>query len=295
MPLGSQVRGTKQYLPSIFPCDISSVVVRMSRNDGSISITVLDDRTGEPISGANVVLMRGDSTDVISGTSGSDGIFAVAPIAAGRYIVEISHRGYAEQASPSYYHPRPGEDVAGTVRLHPLGGELTVTALNDTTDAPIAGANIVVVSNWGNGEQVATGITGSDGTFSTAWLPIGGYSVLVSHAELRPGRCFHLGDGRSAQSCLSRTNGPRGDQRARRGAHRRPGRDPEFARVLTRPQPSIIDVAWPAPRCLDCGGPGAGEQASCGPGVAGDRRQAGPCEGGGGDHGTREGMSEQRP
>ena len=76
--------------------NVASTKVAVGTATGSISGTLLDQKTGQPLSFASVVLLQahGDSSFVAGAQTGDDGAFEMAKVAAGQYMLKATVLGY---------------------------------------------------------------------------------------------------------------------------------------------------------------------------------------------------------
>jgi hypothetical protein len=140
---------------------------------GSISGTITDSVTGAPISGAKVMVNCRNSA-----TTGSDGRYTIANLAAGDYTVSAMKMGaYRMKSYPTAVHVADGQAVTGIdIALAPMGGgggngSISGTVYDKKTNAPIAGARVTASGC----SRSAT--TGNDGTYTIAGLADGSYTA----------------------------------------------------------------------------------------------------------------------
>jgi hypothetical protein len=130
---------------------------------------------GTVVPGALIV--AADARGVVAGSanSGPDGMFTLAELASGRYVLAARAEGHRPAAE--------WVDVADGVGVHrDLAIARTGSAVGGTVCAPngspVGDARVVLLDPDGN--LVATGITGVDGRYRFADLPAGKYAVVVS-------------------------------------------------------------------------------------------------------------------
>lgn len=163
----------------------TSLTVRLEpRIGGKVTVTVLDDRTNQPIEGATIKIYEESSYygDLVGeGFTGTNGTFTSSQLPGGDYEIVAYHPDYF-----SWYGStdvRIAGDASGTIHLTPiLNGIFTLIVLDSQTDAPIAGATVTVKRS---GVTYATGSTGNDGVFTTGELPasVYSYSYEVTHPD----------------------------------------------------------------------------------------------------------------
>ena len=160
------------YEPVQVNDDTQNTIRMAPRVAGTLTITVLDENTGEPVIGANVDV-GGRGVQTASGVTDGDGVFTTAQLPADDYSVVVSHIGYFD----SHEYVRISGETNTLVYMTPrVAGALTVTVMDDL---PLEDALVVVTSG---DAQVAAGTTDTAGEFTTGRLPAGDYSVTVSHA-----------------------------------------------------------------------------------------------------------------
>jgi uncharacterized protein (DUF2141 family) len=139
---------------------------------GSISGTITDSATGSPIAGAKVMVNCHTSA-----TTGSDGRYTIANLAAGDYTVMAMKMGaYAMKAYPNPVHVAEGQAVTGIdIALAPMGGggngSISGTVYDKKTNAPIAGAKVTASG------CMKSAMTAEDGTYTITGLADGSYTV----------------------------------------------------------------------------------------------------------------------
>jgi 5-hydroxyisourate hydrolase-like protein (transthyretin family) len=154
----------------------------------TVSGTVTDDGTGNPIGGAAVSVSIGMGMDVqiVYDTTGADGTYEINTTAGGggaggaRAIVAVSADGYLSQTSdPHMFNPNDGrpdaivQDFALVAGEDPVGDSLYVsgTVTASASGDPIPGATVTVrlVAGLGD-EQTATATTDDDGNYAIAMV-----------------------------------------------------------------------------------------------------------------------------
>lgn len=162
----------------------------------SISGTVLDDPTGDPIPGAtvNAFALTGD-VPVASTTTDASGNFTLSPLASGSYLVEVipadpathlaewfenvSDRASATQVSTD------GPVTALDIRLARARVSASGTVTDAQTGLPLAGVSVAAYLPAGT-EPIATATTDDQGRYTIANLPPGSYTVRFEVAHYTP-------------------------------------------------------------------------------------------------------------
>ena len=182
-------------------------VIPSAPSEGSqISGTVVDDSTGEPIEGAVVSVFPAASGQVnpaqqmYSTATDADGHYTIAGIPAGSYAVGCWARGYVAEFYDGKTTPQEADvleldgasEVSGidfglaparahesTFEPNSAVGKATVSgSVTDPQGQPIEGAYVYAFD--GDGQIVASEITGSDGHYSLVGLESGEYYVMAT-------------------------------------------------------------------------------------------------------------------
>src|SRR5690606_292260 len=142
-----------------------------------VTITVMDGGTDTPISGASVVVTNLDtSTVAASGTTGPAGTFVAENLEPAYYTITTNAPGFFEGEAGIYLFGDGTDDLATTVFMNRnTSGVLTLTVLDQNTDAPIPDVS-VVVSNV-DSVVLQRGSTNAAGVFVSQELP-GGVAYL---------------------------------------------------------------------------------------------------------------------
>lgn len=163
-------------LVALFACAATlsaATAPKAALGTGSIAGTITDSVTGQPIAGAKV--MAGCCGQ--SATTGGDGTYIIADLAAGDYTVKAMKCGaYVMKAYPTPVHVAEGQAVTGIdIALAPMGGggngSISGTVYDKRTNAPIAGAKVTA------GCCGKYALTAEDGTYTITGLADGSYTV----------------------------------------------------------------------------------------------------------------------
>ena len=167
---------------------------------GSISGTVRDHSSGQPMRRVQVVLAPGvDDTDAIAATTDNSGQFQFTDIVSGRYSLRASRPGYLPAAFaqteftrlPFMFPLLPGEDLGGVIiRLRPAGVISGAVYFGDGESA--VGVPIQLIREYHfrgrQGYEVFGRATTDDrGNYRIFGLPPGSYYVVAAYASPNPG------------------------------------------------------------------------------------------------------------
>lgn len=168
-----------------------SALPGLAEQAGTISGTLVDSATGQPIEKAAVTLTPVPARDHLTAvTTGSDGHFEFAGLAGGKYSLQARARGYLSQAFnqhqgySSAIAVGPGLDPENlTFRLPP---ECVITgAVSDEAGEPVRGAQVsLYVDSIAAGSREARPaqqeITDDQGGYHFGHLESGEYYIVVS-------------------------------------------------------------------------------------------------------------------
>ncbi|OIV38639.1 MFS transporter [Mangrovactinospora gilvigrisea] len=135
---------------------------------------------GSPVPGAAVTLIDASGRQLGRTTSEEDGSYALAVPGAGSYVLIGAAGGQRPQAETVVVGDRGLEHDL----LLPAGTSLVGTVLGGDPVGPLAGA--LVVATDAQGQVVASGAAGADGTFRFAELAPGTHTLTASHDGHRP-------------------------------------------------------------------------------------------------------------
>jgi hypothetical protein len=155
--------------------------------------------SGQPVSGATVTVANGRGEIAGAVTTGADGSYRLSQLAEGQYTLVVAAAAYAPLA----------EQVAveeGGLAQHdvelPASGRVVGTVLTADGGQPFAGAQVILANEVGT--EVATTVTGPDGTFTVSDVPSGRYTLVAS--GYRPGvASLPAGNGRTRQADVTLT------------------------------------------------------------------------------------------
>jgi hypothetical protein len=146
---------------------------------------------GKPVAGVTVSVTGSNGVGAASVTTGTNGAYSVAGLAAGSYTVCFNPVGGSTGASTTGFLAQCWKDAAsgGTPTTVAVSNTGTVTGI-DAALAPAGSISGTVTGSGGtlaagvtvsigdaDGEPVSYAVTGSDGTWAAPWLPPGTYTV----------------------------------------------------------------------------------------------------------------------
>ena len=160
------------------PEGIDFTLAAISNDLGTISGTVTDAASGDPLADAHVSLRRADDNhfhrDVMTG---EDGTYTFDDVRAGTYMLECGMEGYIPMEYPDPVMVN-GDDITGIdFALQELVfGSISGTVTDAGTGDPLAGVH-VVAEMVGDHHFHHDATTGDDGTYMIDELPPGDYTV----------------------------------------------------------------------------------------------------------------------
>ena len=139
---------------------------------GSISGTVTDFVTGNPLVGATVACTG--SPTCSSTNSGSGGTYTLSNLVAGNYTVQVTFTGYAPESQTDTV--TTGAAPTLNFALIPNPGSITGTVTDSITGSPISGANVSCTGPSSCGPTT----TAANGTYTLSSLTEGTYQVTFA-------------------------------------------------------------------------------------------------------------------
>jgi hypothetical protein len=133
-------------------------------NPGSITGTVTDGATGQPVSGAGV------SDGGASTSTAASGLYTLAGVTEGSYTLTVTAAGYAAQTATVSVNP--GAATTQNISLSPNPGSITGTISDARTAQPILGASV------SDGATMTS--TNAAGQYSFTGLAEGSYTISAS-------------------------------------------------------------------------------------------------------------------
>ena len=152
---------------------------------GNLEVTVVDKTTGDPVSGATVVIKKGDQK-IDEVTTGNDGKVTVNNLPTGDYTVEVSKvpegKDYVVPTSPTTVTVPKNDTGRETIQLT-QNGTLEIQVREEGTPNPIAGATVYLVKDGGstsNAEDVLKSqLVGATGNVTFTGIAPGDYDVVI--------------------------------------------------------------------------------------------------------------------
>ncbi|GAA2249137.1 MFS transporter [Streptomyces ruber] len=129
---------------------------------------------GSPLPDAAVTLTDVHGQAVATTRSGPGGDYAVTDVAAGEYTLAVGAHSFRPAACPVTV--RPAHETRQDVEL--MGGEVLRGTVRAGAGRPVEDAHVTLLDVTGN--VVGTLVTGSDGAYRFADLPVGEYTVVAS-------------------------------------------------------------------------------------------------------------------
>jgi hypothetical protein len=167
---------------------VAAVACTPAPEPTSVIGTVVDADTLAPLDGA-IVVARGAGTGDVAATDTSDaeGAFALTPLAAGVYDVDVERFGYAPQARTDVTTLAGATADLGVIALvrHAPSRMYGSASSDEAFSMPLAGVR-VAARVAGTDTEVAIGFTDEHGAFDLAPVPAGTYDVDLSKSGYVP-------------------------------------------------------------------------------------------------------------
>ncbi len=158
------------------------ILLRTSGIAGRVSVD------GMGLAGVTVTLTGGDLDEAMTAMTDMDGQYAIAGLAAGDYTVAISGYDAVEYSFTDSQDVMLGDDDTEIVNF--MGRKLRTAAVMVSVTADGAGlagvgASLIHITNLAtqSGSVIATGVTGTDGTYTFSDLLAGAYGVQIAGAD----------------------------------------------------------------------------------------------------------------
>ena len=147
---------------------------------GSITGTVTDVVTGQPVAGATVSY-AGPKSTTGSATTATNGTYSFTSLPEGGYSVSASANGYVSWTGSAVV--TPGSTTPEPIALTPQSGGISGRVTSSAgSKGPLAGAVVSYSGPSGTGSTT----TAADGTYSLTNLVEGGYQVTASATNFAP-------------------------------------------------------------------------------------------------------------
>ncbi|MEK1833440.1 carboxypeptidase-like regulatory domain-containing protein [Priestia megaterium] len=158
---------------------ITDFTAQLIANPGSLDGLVINEQTGEPIAGANVIIRRAGATAIIvaNATTNSEGNYIVDNLVSGAYLITATESGFGTNTVGTSII----SDTIATanISLTPLTGILTGT-VTDPQGNPITGNNTQIQVFDQNGILLKLLVADDTGAFTVLDLAPGSYELIIT-------------------------------------------------------------------------------------------------------------------
>ncbi len=172
---------------TLSPGLIQTVDFVLEENPGTLTGTVLDEISGDPIAQADVVIYDLSNEPLLSTTTDENGIYEVSGLAPGSYTVKAAAFGFAANSQSVTIR----SNTTTTANFQLARNPAQITGIVRTEEGtPIRNASITVVSQDGqiaslvtsmaSGDIVGRGVTDLNGEYFIGNLPAGTFIVVAS-------------------------------------------------------------------------------------------------------------------
>ncbi|MGM7701591.1 carboxypeptidase regulatory-like domain-containing protein [Pseudalkalibacillus sp. Hm43] len=153
--------------------ETEEVNMNLLPNPGSLTGTITDEDTGDPLSEASLKITDAFGITNAHAITDINGQYAVDSLTPGNYVITIAADGRGAKNISAYIEPDQTTEL--NVSLKKLTGVLTGTVRSD--GLPVSGAKVDVVSNH---VVMAKTFANSDGTYTISGLSPGRYTVIFT-------------------------------------------------------------------------------------------------------------------
>lgn len=160
-----------------------NITVPLSPTTATLTVTVLDSTTSDPIPGAEVVIKTSNNLILQSAVTGSDGTFTFSSLPVGSLIVTADAQNFGTDSKVVLTEPLPATNAV-TLFLNPSPGNLQGFVTDIFTGLPIQGVAINLVDIAG--AVVASAVSGQDGSYSFSGINPGTYTVVADALNYGP-------------------------------------------------------------------------------------------------------------
>ena len=176
---------------------LEGVLLMLDRPKTASMSGIVIDGAGNPMTGAQLHLVRKDGSVLRSGNSGEtgkDGRFRIAGIASAEFSVIVTPKGVNGYSTAEEYlriHPEPGEALEGIEIVYGEKGGMAIAGrVVDSDGQPIERARVACYMEGG----MEAAYTGTDGAFTLTGFEDKTYSLTVEHDNYsRGGGQFRAG------------------------------------------------------------------------------------------------------
>lgn len=150
---------------------------------GILSGIVTDASNGSPLSSATLYLMKYSGISVSAGSTDAGGHYRLRGIPAGSYTLRVSLTGYQDQVVNDVVFTE-GQNLQmdfSLISLPGVGGTIAGVVTRADNGQPLGNAGLSFYKRSGPGGSYGSNtVSAADGTYRSAPLPVGEYSVFVS-------------------------------------------------------------------------------------------------------------------
>jgi large repetitive protein len=169
------------YSATTVPVDVVAgvtvpVTITLAQLPSVVTGQVVNEVTGEPISGAVIQATTGTGIFINRAISGSNGEFSVTNIPSGNVVISTSADNFGSNAVMFFLNPSETRNVL--LRLSPQPGSLTGFVTNVADGEPISGTIVIVSTDTGG--VITTAVSDQFGQFLIPDLNPGSYRATAT-------------------------------------------------------------------------------------------------------------------
>ena len=149
---------------------------------GVLSGIIADASNGSPLSSATLYLMKFSGISVSAGHTDSNGSYRLAGIPPGSYTLRVWITGYEDQVVNDvvFTEGQHSQMNFNLVSLSLVGGRIAGNITRADNGQPLGNAGLRFSKTSGQNGYDSLTLSAADGTYTSAPLPVGEYSVFVS-------------------------------------------------------------------------------------------------------------------
>jgi hypothetical protein len=153
----------------------------LAQKPGAVTGVVVEEKSGEPVRKAAVILSR-EQGESVGAETDAEGAFVFRDLAAGGYTVRVERNGYllAPDDRPPGISVTAGETTSG-IRLKMVRAAAISGRVVDADGEPAVGANVRIVRSAGKKGNEAYATTNDRGEYRAFQVTPGSYTVAVTY------------------------------------------------------------------------------------------------------------------
>lgn len=160
-----------------------SITVPLSLTTATLTVTVINSVTTDPVPGAEVIIKTSNNLILQSAVTGSDGTFTFSNLPVGNLIVTADAENFGTDSKVVITEPLPANNLV-TLSLNPSPGNLQGFVTDILSGLPIQGVSVSLIDIAG--AVVARSVSGQDGSYLFSGVNPGTYTVVADALNYGP-------------------------------------------------------------------------------------------------------------